>query len=88
FYRDNNGVERMGVPLSDSAYRNHQRLSRLNEFLLSSTKNPSVPTPPTQVTHQHSIQAPGETTNSSYAGPSMLSNRHIETNNSENNTFQ
>ncbi|KNZ52072.1 hypothetical protein VP01_3701g1 [Puccinia sorghi] len=65
FYHDNNSVERMGVPLSNSAYRNHQRLSRLNEFLLSSTNNASVPTPPTQVIHQHSIQAPGEMTISS-----------------------
>ena len=81
----------MGVPLSDSAYGNHQRLSRLNEFLASGTNNNSAPIPLRQtlaITNPISSQGPRDAPIPGDAGPSTICNRNTEANNRRNNVSQ
>ena len=47
-YRDANGIERMGVPLSDVTFRKHQRLAQLNVLLGSTSPGNRHPTPTPQ----------------------------------------
>ncbi|KAI7943013.1 hypothetical protein MJO29_012857, partial [Puccinia striiformis f. sp. tritici] len=44
-YRDQSGVERMGVPLSDVCFRKHQRMAELNVLLRPRPPNQQDPTP-------------------------------------------